>query len=228
MINSMENQQLMSKTLLDMRAQMEQISSFVHDLAKRLEATMLQETRPAETNAKEDSHSDARPRQGSQFSTTSRNSSVRSRKSSDSSKGSLIYSSPQKKKQRPSVQTERQLEDDSASVSTDGMLSTSQHDDVRQNLDDTFQQEDYDSTMSIPTRIWKLRVRPTVLMSLFHQLPWILNTTLQRVQPERVHRDPPSRGKQFERGRRDLRSGKASPYGDRISRSESSRKRSRY
>jgi hypothetical protein len=106
LITNMENQHKMSTTMLDLHAHFEKLSAFMEDLAKKMESDRTQATTTTRREHKPPAiSSDKAQRSGADvYSTSSASSDSGSSQSNahsvDSSASSIVYCSPEKKKQR--------------------------------------------------------------------------------------------------------------------------------
>ncbi|KAI2492772.1 hypothetical protein MHU86_21777 [Fragilaria crotonensis] len=105
LITNMENQHKMSTTMLDLHAHFEKLSAFMEDLATKMESDRTQATTTTRVHKKPATSSDNAQRAGvDNYSTSSASSDSGSSQSHansvDSSASSIVYCSPEKKKQR--------------------------------------------------------------------------------------------------------------------------------
>jgi hypothetical protein len=105
LITNMENQHKMSTTMLDLHAHFEKLSAFMEDLATKMESDRTQATTTTRAHKKPATSSDNAQRSGADiYSTSSASSDSGSSQSHahsvDSSASSVVYCSPEKKKQR--------------------------------------------------------------------------------------------------------------------------------
>jgi hypothetical protein len=106
LITNMENQHKMSTTMLDLHAHFEKLSAFMEDLAQKMESDRTQATTTTRREHKPPAiSSDKAQRSGADvYSTSSASSdsglSQSNAHSVDSSASSIVYCSPEKKKQR--------------------------------------------------------------------------------------------------------------------------------
>jgi hypothetical protein len=97
-LTTLESQHSMSQTMLDMREQFDKISTFMIDMAAKLEMAMKGQQGQI---SEELTLSQQRVMKRSQQSSSSQSTSSHSKMSHDSSQDSSIYKSPEKKKHRP-------------------------------------------------------------------------------------------------------------------------------
>ena len=105
LITNMENQHKMSTTMIDLHAHFEKLSAFMEELATKMESDRTQATTTTRAHKKPATSSDNAQRSGADiYSTSSASSDSGSSQSHahsvDSSASSVVYCSPEKKKQR--------------------------------------------------------------------------------------------------------------------------------